>query len=486
MIRTRPIRFYLLPLAYAFLVPASFASSEPNTPDNASAPAAAPQASAAQPAAPLQLKIGDATIQPIGFMDFTAVFRSASAGTGIGTNFGSIPFNTTPTAHLTEMRLSPQNSRIGARIDANIQGAHVMGYWESDFLGNNPANVSVTSNSNTLRMRLYWVDIKRNKWEILGGQSWSLLTPGRNGISPLPADIFYSQDIDVNYNVGLTWTRNPQFRFVYHPSKTLAAGISLENAQQYIGGSGGGGVITFPANSNIAGNYANQLDSGSGGTNIPGVHPDVIAKLAFDPKIGKKHQHVEVAGLFRTFKVYNPVPNQTFMSHGAGVALNVNFELFKNFHFVSNNFYANGGGRYLFGTGPDLIVRGDGSLSPVHNAATVTGFEFNTSPNDLLYMYYGDYYFARNTAIDGTGKLVGYGYTGSPNSQNRNIQEGTIGWIRTIWKNPAYGAVSFMAQYAYYNRDPWYVAAGAPKSAHNSTVFLDLRYTLPGAAPAVE
>ena len=70
-----------------------------------------------------------------------------------------------------------------------MKGAHVIGYWESDFLGNNPANVSVTSgNSNTFRMRLYWVDIRRNKWEILGGQSWSLLTPGRNGISPFPSD----------------------------------------------------------------------------------------------------------------------------------------------------------------------------------------------------------------------------------------------------------------------------------------------------------
>lgn len=481
MIRMRPFNTLVLPLALALAGQAI--AQKPDNANTATPPTAAP-------AAPLQLKIGDATIQPVGFMDFTAVFRSAAAGTGIGTNFGSIPFNTTPTEHLTELRLSPQNSRIGARIDSKMKGAHVMGYWESDFLGTTPGNVMVTSNSNTFRMRLFFVDIKRNKWEILGGQSWSLLTPGRNGISPLPGDLFYSQDIDVNYNVGLTWTRNAQFRFVYHPSKTVAAGVSLEAAQQYIGGSGGGGVITLPGNSGIssgiATNYANQLESGSGGTNIPNVHPDVIAKVAFDPKVGGKRQHIELAGLFRTFKVYNPVPNQSFMSHGAGVSLNVNFELLKSFRFVSNNFYGSGAGRYLFGTGPDLVVRGDGSLSPVHDASTVTGFEFNTNPNTMFYTYYGDAYFSRNAAIDGAGKLVGYGYSGSPNSHNRNIQEGTVGWVQTIWKSPAYGAVSFMAQYAYYNRDPWSVAAGAPKSAHNSTVFLNLRYTLPGAAPAVE
>jgi len=33
-------------------------------------------------------------------------------------------------------------------------------------------------------------------------QSWSMMTPGRRGISPLPGDLFYSQDIDVNYHLG--------------------------------------------------------------------------------------------------------------------------------------------------------------------------------------------------------------------------------------------------------------------------------------------
>ena len=43
---------------------------------------------------------------------------------------------------------------------------------------------------------------------MLGGQSWSMMTPERKGISPLPGDIFYSQDMDVNYQAGLTWGRN--------------------------------------------------------------------------------------------------------------------------------------------------------------------------------------------------------------------------------------------------------------------------------------
>jgi hypothetical protein len=447
---------------------------------------AAPAQPAAAASSPLQLKIGDATITPLGFMDFTTVFRSASAGSGIGTNFGSIPYNSTPTARLTELRESIQNSRIGARIDAMVKNSHVTAYWESDFLGNNPGNVAVSSNSNTFRLRLYWVDVKKDKWEILGGQSWSLITPGRKGISPLPGDLFYSQDVDVNYNVGLTWGRIPQFRYVYHPSDTVAAGLSLEMAEQYIGGSGGGGTITFPTNSNIATNYANQLNNGTNTFGTPNVHPDIIGKLAFDPKMGSTSQHIEIVGLYRTFKVFNPANSNKYTASGAGVSLNMNFALTKNFHFVTNNFYGQGGGRYLFGSAPDVVVRADGSLAAVHDASTVTGFEINPGPNTLLYAYYGDTYVGRSTVIDGAGKLVGYGYTGSPNSQNRNIQEGTFGMTRTFWRDAKYGALQFMAQVAYYNRDPWYVATGAPKDAHNTTVFLNLRYALPGSAPSLK
>ena len=478
MIRSRRAGLAFSALAFA-LSSAAWAADPDPAPPQASTPPAAP--------APLQFHLGEATFTPLGFMDFTSVFRSASSGSGIGTNFGSIPFNNVASARLTEERLNPQNSRIGFRIDATVKGAHVMGYWESDFLGNNGNNISVSSNSNTFRMRLYWVDVKKDKWEILGGQSWSLITPGRKGISPLPGDLFYSQDIDVNYNVGLTWGRIPQFRFVYHPSDTVAAGISFEQADQYIGGSGGGGVITYPTTGNISTNYASQLDNGGlGPTNTPNVMPDVIAKLAFDPKTGSVSQHIELVGLVREFRVFNPVNSTKYSSTGAGVALNLNFALTKNFHVMTNNFYGDGGGRYLFGTGPDLIVRGDGSLSPIRSYSTVSGFEVNAGANTLLYTYFGDAYFAKNVAIDGLGKLVGYGYTGSPNSQNRNIQEGTVGLIQTLWKNASYGALQFMAQYAYYNRDPWYVAANSPKSAHNSTVFLNLRYALPGSAPAIK
>jgi hypothetical protein len=440
-----------------------------------------PQATA--PPSPLSLQIGESYITPIGFMDMTEVFRSATAGTGIGTNFGSIPFNNTfPLARLTESRFSVQNSRLGVRFDTTVHGARVTGYFEGDFLGNPGSNnLSVTSDSFLFRARLYWVDVRRDKWEFLAGQSWSLLTPGRNGISPLPADVFYTQNMDVNYNVGLVWGRIPGFRFVYHPSDTVAMAIAAENPDQYFGGSGGGASPTLPAG--LPSTFVNQLDNAASYLQTPNLHPDIVGKVAWDPKTGDLHQHIEVAGVYRTFKVYNQNNNNHYTSPAGGAEVNMNFELFKGFHPIINGFWSDGGGRYLFGTIPDLTIRPDGSISPIHAYATLDGFEY-TFKNTLLAGYYGIYYGGQDTIVDTNGKFVGYGYPGSANSNNRMMQEPTFDWIQTLWRDPKWGALQTIFQYSWIQRQPWYVAVGMPRNAHNSTLFLDVRYTLPGSAPS--
>jgi len=416
-------------------------------------------------------------------MDFTTVYRNHNQGSGIGSNFGNLTIGNVANNHLSEWRQSMQNSRIGFRIDAMVKGAHVIGYMESDYLGNNGGNVAVTSNSNTLRSRLYWVDVTKDKWEILGGQTWSLITPGRSGISPLPGNIFYSQDIDVNYQLGLVWGRIPEFRFVYHPTNKVAFAIALDQQEQYVGGSGGGPNPTFPALLGLAGS---QLNNGTNTLATPNVAPDVILKLAWDPS---SHFHVEAGGLERQFKIWNPNTQVTFQNTGAGGFLNLNAEVFKGFRVLTNNFWSDGGGRYIFGVVPDLILRADGSISPIHTGSTVSGIEF-THKNTLLYAYYGGIYVARNVSLDANGtSLIGYGYSTSPNSQNRMLQEETVGFNQTLAKDAKWGALNFMGQYSYEQRNPWANTTGSAansREAHDNSVYLDLRYTLPGSAPAMK
>jgi hypothetical protein len=43
-----------------------------------------------------------------------------------------------------------------------------------------------------------------------------------------------------------------------------------------------------------------------------------------------------------------------------------------------------------------------------------------------------------------------------------------------------------MFQYAYFFRNPWFVAAnGAPKNTHEHAVWFNIRYVLPGSAPTI-
>src|SRR5438477_3551335 len=126
---------------------------------------AAPQADA--PSSPLQIKIGDATITPIGFMDLTNTYRSTNAGTSLQTNFGSIPYNNTVQGRLSEDKLSVANSRIGFRVDAVAKGYNILGYFEGDFVGGvGGNNTQVSSNSLLYRVRLYWVQARKGPFEM--------------------------------------------------------------------------------------------------------------------------------------------------------------------------------------------------------------------------------------------------------------------------------------------------------------------------------
>ncbi len=482
---------------------------------------------------PLYFKIGAAEFYPLGFMDLTNIYRTTTTGTGIGTGFNSVPYANQVQGHTSEDRFSAQNSRIGLRTHAKFGDADVTGYLEADFLGFLPPNGYDTSNSDSLRMRLYWVDVKKGMFEVLGGQSWSFMTPNRVGLGALPGDLFYSQDVDTNYQLGLTWARQAGVRFILHPSSHFAAGLAIENPEQTCPG----GVVLPPG---VSANDGSQCDTNSGSltgsgvasntSNVANLHPDVIVKAAFDGGPENHRVHFDVAGLFRSFKGVNLVaslPNSNLTGantvtdtiHGGGIAGTANIELIKNFRFIGTAFYSSGGGRYIASTaGPDFIVRPDGNLSGVKSGSGIAGFEYQPNPKTVLYGYYSGAYFGRdvgtvtstvNTPATGTATgtctvvtNTGYGFGpgsatlatgtgscstpgGSPNSANRYMYEPTLGIHYTMWRNPNYGDLRLMTQFSYVSRAPWFVNAptvAVPTNlptAHNFMVYIDLRYDLP-------
>jgi hypothetical protein len=436
---------------------------------------------------PLAFRIGGANFTPFGFLDLTGVYRSTVVGSGIGTSFNSIPYsntNSTTIGPVSEFRFSAQNSRFGLRVDSDIGSTKVLGYTEADFLGNAANNLTTTSNADTLRMRVYFVDaLFGNGWELLAGQDWSMLTPNRKGISPLPSDIFYTQNMDTNYQVGLVWARQPQIRLLYHPDKNWVMGVSVENPDQYVGS-----AVTLPTTNLNANQFDISAGSNSSGTTNANTIPDVVGKIAYDNKFGDTALHTEVSGLLSEFRVNTfgggGAINANNTKTGGGVSWNTILTPIPNLNLIETAFVSNGGGRYISASsGPDFVVsplqNGAYNIALEYAAAAELGFEYTPVPQDTFSGYWGEAHFGRKEWQTGPTSYLGYGYLTGANSQNKNIDEFTLDNTYTFWKNPSYGAMQVILQASIINRTPWYVAAGAPDKAHVGMFFFDLRYTLP-------
>src|SRR5215467_6383373 len=359
---------------------------------------------------PLSFRIGGTEFTPGGFVDFENIFRSTNTGNVTATTFGAIPFSNTVQGHLTEFRSTGQYSRYNLKITGKYGANNVVGYIEGDFNGNDAANVFVTSNPHTNRLRLYWMDVKRGKWEFLGGQTWGLQTPNRVGLSPMPSDVFAPIGEDAQTHVGLPYTRAAEFRAVYHFSDTFQWGFAMQNPDQFVGA----GEVIFPFAFNAQ--LGPQLDAANQ-TTTPNAFPDIHTKFAWDDDVNGKHMHFEAGGFLTSAKITNlPVGGTAFDHHTAiGGTFHgaFNFELAKGFRVMANGMWGAGNGRYLIGFGPQVVVfpvaTGPATfnvdLSMVHAGGTIVGSEIQHGKSQFGF-YYGGFYYQRNSFPDVTSPLV--------------------------------------------------------------------------------
>jgi len=476
---------------------------------NVSTSATAVQETEKPKESPLSFRIGGMDFTPGGFMDFQNIFRTVNTGSVVSTSFGAIPFSNTAAGHLTEYRATGQYSRWNMKIGGKYGENNITGYIEGDFNGNDAANVFATTNPHTLRLRLYFADIKRGIWEITAGQAWSLITPNRVGTSPMPSDLATTYSLDGNILVGMPYSRDGQFRLTIHPNDAFSWAVAVDNPQQFTAG-----TVTAPTVFNAVlgntGSGQSQLD-GNATVGTPNLFPDVMSKMAYDAKLGGRLFHIEGGGLITSAKV-SVLPTAgsgitTFSSHssiGAGGMGGFNFELLKNFRIMAYGIYGDGIGRYFNGTGPQFVVAPvpigtgfDVVTSMVHSGSAYGGTEFQLGSKTQIGAYYGGYYFQRSSFNDLTAAAIatpiscapglapvnrpciGFGGTNSANNNNRAIQEGSFVLQQTLWKNPQYGALLLINDASYATRAPWFVAAGAPKNAHMFMDHLALRYVIP-------
>jgi hypothetical protein len=229
-----------------------------------------------------------------GFVAAETVFRTRNQVNDMGTVFNAIPHAFSPLYNAHEFHASARQSQITLLTEGNIDAAQKLaGYFEFDFLGvGNTSNYTET-NDWAPRTRQAYLSYDNNDWgfHFLAGQTWSLLTPDRVGITPRKENIPIT--INANYVVGFDFTRNWQIRAVKDFNKTFWLGVSIENPA----------TINAPGiPATVNGRVVNVVNTGTGGflnaVNVtPNQAPDIIVKAAYDPGWG----HYELFGLQRFF-----------------------------------------------------------------------------------------------------------------------------------------------------------------------------------------
>jgi hypothetical protein len=435
--------------------------------------------------APLgSFKVAGAELQLGGFVDFENIFRTTNTQNNIATGFAAIPYSNTPQGQVTEFRSTAQYSRLSVKVTDQFRGNDITGYVEADFSGNDAPSVYQSVNPHTNRLRLFFGHFKRGKWEILGGQTWSWLTPNRKLVGPWPSELALTYNEDQNIGVGIPYTRAAEFRVAYHPNEHWAFGVGIEDPNQFIGN-----YVALPVRFTEIGS---QFDNGAN-AGAANRFPDILSKVAYDGDWSGRHFHAEITGFLTGAQAsVKPIGESSFKKRtavGGGGQIAANYDLIPKLTLLVNAFWSDGGAHYLVATGPQLVVRPnaagtDVSLSMVHAGAGSVGLEWKASSQNAFAAYYALDYFGRNSFPDTTnttnrGTIIGFGGSGSPNTNNRTIQQYTFDWIGTLWKHPKYGAVQFYTQYSYLTRAPWFMAPSSPQDAHLSMVYAGVRYVLP-------
>ena len=411
------------------------------------------------------------TLTPGGYVAGETVWRSKATGGDIPTAFSAIPYEHADAYSLSEFYGDARQSRVTLMAEGKTNWGTLRGYYEADWLGTGISSNNNQSNSYVLRQRVIWGQAETNNhWAFTGGQLWSLATEDKKGISNLSGDIMTPQTIDPNYVTGFVWTRQYGFR-VTKTGKYAAFGIAAENPQliytaslagntpyAVIGSQGNNGGnfnaginACTPATSIV--NYTNQTEidnvgnkiqvavpvykTVNGCANIANLSfneaPDVIAKLALDPKFG----HFEMFGIAR-FAHQTVYPGETTDRNlyggltdsvtgatvapalttagsynnnvtmgGGGASFRIGFSGNKVI-VGAKGMYGSGLGRYGNTTLADLTSDSYGQFSPIHNLSGLATVEINPTPRLAIYLNYGGDYASRDDwGIAGTTTTLG-------------------------------------------------------------------------------
>ncbi|HEY1965811.1 MAG TPA: hypothetical protein VGG59_12805 [Acidobacteriaceae bacterium] len=438
------------------------------------------------------------TLSPTGsFIEAATVWRSAAIGGDINTQFTGIPLENSNAAQLSEFYGTGRQSRLALKATGKLASVDLTGYYEMDWLGTGITSNNNQSNSYVVRQRQLWARAGfHSGWNVSGGQMWTLATETThgldNGTEILPATI------DPQYVAGFVWNRQYGFRVTKNFHDRFWIGASAENAE-----------TLNPAGSSLPTNLLIGSDGNNGGLyNVTANYsfnlaPDMIAKIAIEPRFGG---HYEVFGIARFFRdriypnqitVKNPDGTTTVTGSskgayndstvGGGLGLSGrDTVLNKKLTLGLKGLWGDGTGRYGSSTIADITLRPNAQIAPLHNFSALGTIEANPTKRMMLYLNYGGDYVGRRyfgkvgygsplTNMSGCnteplpGATVNPGFGGGTGftpatpancgNQTKDVQELATGYWYDFYRGPM-GRFRQGAQYSYFQRNIWSGAGG--------------------------
>jgi hypothetical protein len=442
------------------------------------------------------------TITPGGFLAAEGIYRSKNEASDISSNFSRIPFGNSPLAHTDELRFTARQTRLSLLVQGDINSQTRAGFYgEFDFQAAAQTANSVESNSYNPRMRhLYGtLDWNASGLHLLAGQNWSLVTLNAKGITP--RNEAPPPQIDGQYIPGFAWARQPQIRLVKDWNATVWAALSVENPQTSFAGvatgvsSTAGGVTVLTVTPGISG-----FDSSN---NLSLNHlPDMVGKVAFEPSIGgKRPLHLEAFGLWRSYDVRVSVaPGNalglspgTFSSdaHGGGFGGSAVFTAIPGRLDLQGSILSGRGiGRYGSAQLPDVTLKPDGDVAPIHETMFLVGATWHATPALDVYVFGGEER-QKSKHFDDPSGHYGYGnpaasFTAAgctteggvcvPNI--RKVAQVTVGaWQKAF--TGSFGQIRLGVQYSHTKLTGFVGREGYVPKTSEDMVFTSFRYYLP-------
>lgn len=427
-------------------------------------------------AIPTALSYRGVSIVPGGYFAAEALYRSHAENADINTSWAGIPWDAQAMAHLSEFRATSRATRLSLRAFGDAGGATLTGYFETDFLASGFGASETQTNGYSNRVRQMWGRVQfPGRWSFAAGQMWSLLTMNRSGIENLTE---YSPAlIDSTILPGFDYARQTGFRVTRSfPAWKTALAFSAENAAT---------VGVTPANvpEDITAVLSGLSTTGTGimsnTTYSTNVAPDLIAKAAFDPRLG----HFEVKAVGRTFRdrldatSTTAGKNNTLLGGAFGGSAYVPVFTPKVSYLAAAMYGAIG--RYG-ATSTDVVVKPDGTLAAEKSIHGITGFEVHPTPRFDVYSYGSEEYLPRNygyglRSINNSKCFLETGFSCS--ASLKALETGSAGFWYRFYQGPG-GTVQYGADYVYVLRDAWSGVGGAPRGVDN-IVESSFRYYLP-------